>query len=215
MDNTTDKESKFQLFVASMLFFIPIGQPCRKYKNAFKASRSEIKAPSYIQNAGFVCNYLDLFSSGLNKKQRFYYEYNRVDGDNTETIERKITLRPYIFHYNPDKAQKDGADFLVIADSIDIKYSRLNNASIMILTILTVIIGTAQIIISKTATNSPTEYFIDTETFTNMTQTSLITTNMLLILILINVVILTCFVVSHLSGKNKKDEESFESITTY
>lgn len=48
-----------------------------------------------------------------------------------------------------------------------------------------------------------------------MTQTSLITTNMLLILILINVVILTCFVVSHLSGKNKKDEESFESIIAY
>lgn len=479
MGNTTDKESKLQLFVASMLFFIPIGQPCRKYLDAFKASRSEIKAPSYIQNAGFVCNYLELCSSGLNKKQSFYYAYDRVDGDNTKTIERKITLEPYIFHYNPDRTKKDGAYFLVIrttvnkkfegtasddfctetdlvmlrqsllksdkdkgayypakdpmiyhrewlkrlvaeiegqnpdeerskyisffnsiteistvsidtnkqidfekefceeyyndllteqsyitkddtrfcygiltgnenyqrlpdevvdevlkkgysnnitektfaatksiiffkkhypfpninvtkkelvkpedlfflqyihemcgclyidrqlkrlrnlfqtkrslrirkglssmagilgtklfriteaghraeyiaqafglkeeyerlkergnilADSIDIKYSRLNNASIMILTILTVIIGTVQIIISRTSINPPADYSIGTNTFTNMTRTSLITTNMLLILILINVVILTCFVVSHLTRKNKKDEGSF------
>ena len=484
MDNTkrvtqVDKESKLQLFVASMLFFIPIGQPCRKYQNAFKASRSEIKAPAYIQNAGFVCNFLDLCSSGLNKTQSFYYEYNRVDGEDIKTIERKITLQPYIFHYNPDKTQKNGTYFLVIrttvnkkfedsapndfctetdlvmlrqsllksdkekgayypakdpmiyhrewlnrlvadiegqypdeerskyisffnsiteistvsidknkqndfekefceeyyndvlteqsyitkddtrfcygiltgnenykrlpdevvndvlkkgysnnitektfaatksivffkkhypfpnvnvterepvkpgdlfflqyihemcgclyidrqlkrlrnifqtkrslsirkglssmagilgtklfriteashraeyiaqafglkeeyerlkergnilADSIDIKYSRLNNASIMILTILTVIIGAAQIVLSKTTINSATNYFSDTKTLTTMTQTSLITTNLLLLLILINVVVLTCFVVSHLTRNNRKDNELF------
>lgn len=97
----------------------------------------------------------------------------------------------------------------ILADSIDIKYSRLNNASIMILTILTVIIGAVQIVLSKSTINSATNYFSDTKTLTTMTQTSLITTNLLLLLILINVVVLTCFVVSHLTRNNRKDNELF------
>lgn len=119
-----DKSNQVQLFVASMYFFIPIEKVCRKYQNAFKNSRSEIQAPEYIQNAGFVCNYLDLCTSSLLQTQDFYFNLEEDNVDGHRSIpQRKITLHPYLFHYNPDRTKKRGVFYLVIGTSINKKFS--------------------------------------------------------------------------------------------
>ncbi len=114
-------DNKQQLFVVSMYFFIPIEKLNAYFEEEIQKSQTRITAPDYIQNAGFICKYLDLSNSGSISNQDFLYKYH--EPQNGKLILRKINLRPYIFQFYPDKTQKNGIPFLVIGTSINKKFA--------------------------------------------------------------------------------------------
>ena len=112
---------KKNLFVVSMYFFIPLERLSKEYIDKIQNTKDEIKAPDYIQNAGFVCKYLDLSKSESISDQEFIYK--SLDPENGESISRKINLHPFLFQFYPDKTQRKGIPFLVIRTSINKKFT--------------------------------------------------------------------------------------------
>ncbi len=104
-----------------MYFFIPLEKLSKEYIDKIQNTKDEIKAPDYIQNAGFVCKYLDLSKSESISDQEFIYK--SLDPDNGESISRKINLHPFLFQFYPDKTQRKGIPFLVIRTSINKKFT--------------------------------------------------------------------------------------------
>lgn len=125
VQNHTDgnKVHKKNLFVVSMYFFIPLEKLSKEYIDKIQNTKDEIKAPDYIQNAGFVCKYLDLSKSESISDQEFIYK--SLDPENGESISRKINLHPFLFQFYPDKTQRKGIPFLVVRTSINKKFTDL------------------------------------------------------------------------------------------
>ena len=123
VQNHTDgnKVHKKNLFVVSMYFFIPLEKLSKEYIDKIQNTKDEIKAPDYIQNAGFVCKYLDLSKSESISDQVFIYK--SLDPENGKSISRKINLHPFLFQFYPDKTQRKGIPFLVIRTSINKKFT--------------------------------------------------------------------------------------------
>lgn len=122
--NDGNKLSKQNLFVVSMYFFTPLEKLSKEYIEKIQNTKDAIEAPDYIQNAGFICKYLDLNKSESISAQEFVYKSQ--DPENGNPILRKINLHPFLFQFYPDKTQRKGIPFLVVRTSINKRFTYLS-----------------------------------------------------------------------------------------